>query len=374
MRVLLTTDTVGGVWTYTRELTEGLLSLTDTPWPSSASAAFQILSNNSGPRESLASTATAFTTTRLMLRWNGCPRITWPTSMAPRFSSVSLPTSRRPSFHTNQFCFGRLDLSIPTLVAAHSDVLSWADACIPDGLPPSPWLTKYQDLVQQGLNAADVIVAPTYWMLNALAARVSLPSRQRVIANGRTLRLPQPAPTRLPQAVSAGRLWDPAKNVAMLQQVRACPVFIAGAGLVPDEHSSGTATLLGNLPEADLLHLFRSSRVYIAASLYEPFGLAPLEAALCGCAIVANNIPSLREVWGNAALYFASLAELEQHLLTLTRHDDIFLRQQHLSTERARALTAASMTVNYLALYDELCCSPQLSSATTERSTLTHVH
>jgi len=37
---------------------------------------------------------------------------------------------------------------------------------------------------------------------------------------------------------------------------------------------------------------------------YEPFGLAPLEAALSRCAIVANDIPSLREVWGSAAMYF----------------------------------------------------------------------
>ena len=36
---------------------------------------------------------------------------------------------------------------------------------------------------------------------------------------------------------------------------------------------------------------------------YEPFGLSPLEAALAGCALVLGDIPSLREVWGDAALY-----------------------------------------------------------------------
>jgi glycosyltransferase involved in cell wall biosynthesis len=44
--------------------------------------------------------------------------------------------------------------------------------------------------------------------------------------------------------------------------------------------------------------------MYIATSRYEPFGLAPVEAALSRCAIVANDIPTFREVWGDDAVYF----------------------------------------------------------------------
>ena len=56
--------------------------------------------------------------------------------------------------------------------------------------------------------------------------------------------------------------------------------------------------MLGPLAEEDLLALFQESAIYLCTSRYEPFGLAPLEAALCGCAVVANDIESLREVWG----------------------------------------------------------------------------
>jgi glycosyltransferase involved in cell wall biosynthesis len=55
-------------------------------------------------------------------------------------------------------------------------------------------------------------------------------------------------------------------------------------------------------------------------SLYEPFGLAPLEAALRGCALVLSDIGSFRELWDGCAAFFprgdaevlaAVLAELE---------------------------------------------------------------
>jgi glycogen synthase len=62
---------------------------------------------------------------------------------------------------------------------------------------------------------------------------------------------------------------------------------------------------LGFLPKDQLASLYRRASVCLAPSSYEPFGLAPAEAALAGCAVVANDIPSYREVWGGAASYFA---------------------------------------------------------------------
>ncbi len=352
MRVLLTTDTVGGVWTYTRELTEGLLN---------SDHAVALVSFGRLPDAEQQLWAALLTSrsggdfcyhpSALPLEWMPDNHLAYEPGAAllRRVADDFAPTL----LHANQFCYGRLNLSIPTLLVAHSDVLSWADACAPTQLPASSWLAQYRRLVQQGLDGADVLVAPTRSMLNALAAHFTPSPCCRVIANGRSIQLPQPAPSRQPQAVSAGRLWDPAKNLAMLQQVRSCPVLIAGAS---HNDASGTASTKspGNLPEAELLHLFRSSRIYIAASLYEPFGLAPLEAALCGCAIVANDIPSLREVWGGAALYFTNVADLELHLTALIDNDDLFHEMQRRCTDRARALNAEAMTANYLSLYDEL--------------------
>ena len=70
----------------------------------------------------------------------------------------------------------------------------------------------------------------------------------------------------------------------------------------------------GPQTEAQLRALYSRASIYAATARYEPLGMAALEAAFSRCAIVANDIPSFREVWGDAALYFrtndaASLAD-----------------------------------------------------------------
>src|SRR5262249_40439508 len=57
--------------------------------------------------------------------------------------------------------------------------------------------------------------------------------------------------------------------------------------------------------EGQIVQTLGRSSIYAATSQYEPFGLAPLEAALSRCALVASDIPSFRELWDGAAVFFA---------------------------------------------------------------------
>jgi glycosyltransferase involved in cell wall biosynthesis len=103
--------------------------------------------------------------------------------------------------------------------------------------------------------------------------------------------------------VAAGRMWDEAKNLGALDRAAArldCPVLVCGeaAGARPQH-----ARLLGRVSSDELAERLARARVFAAPARYEPFGLAALEAALAGCALVLGEIPSLREVWGDAALY-----------------------------------------------------------------------
>ncbi len=356
MRVLLTTDTIGGVWTFTKELASELLArghavalVSFGRSPSTAQSAWcEAVHATHGQRFRYeASTAP--------LEWmqsNAHAR----TAAAPLLLRIAEEFSP-DLLHSNQFCFGSLPISIPRLITAHSDVLSWADACRPNGLEPSPWLSQYQSLVQTGLTAATAIAAPTHWMLEALHRHFTLTAPTHVILNGRTppeTDTPPPAPRRL-QAVSAGRLWDEAKDIALLAQV-ASPIPILVAGEHRHEAANapahlGPVQLLGPLEEPALQTLFQASSIYIATSIYEPFGLAPLEAAQHGCAILARDIPSLREVWGTAALYFQDAATLSHLLHHVATSENALLQARHASQTRARQLTAARMANQYLDLY-----------------------
>ena len=365
MRILLTTDTVGGVWTFTQDLAEellrcghfvGLLSFGREPSALQSQACEQLgacyghrfhYESSTVPLEWMEGNERACS--------EGTPAL------------LDLATSFRADLvHSSQFCFGDLPLSIPVVITAHSDVLSWAAACRPQGLEPSAWLDRYCSLVSRGLARAAAVVAPTQWMGDALSKHFSSSTAPRIILNGRTVDSTRHGSKRL-QAVSVGRLWDEAKNLALLHEVRSpIPILVAGEQRFGSaEASAGSAHLafLGVLPEWEVLALFKESSIYVAPSRYEPFGLAPLEAAQCGCALLLNDLLSFREIWGEAALYFRDAASLSHLLATLS--PDSIAEAQERSQERARQLTATRMAEQYESLYREL-----LASASADRKEL----
>jgi len=59
----------------------------------------------------------------------------------------------------------------------------------------------------------------------------------------------------------------------------------------------------GYLPDADLVHVYRNALMFVYPSLYEGFGIPPLEAMHCGCATIVSDTSSLPEVCADASLY-----------------------------------------------------------------------
>ena len=86
-------------------------------------------------------------------------------------------------------------------------------------------------------------------------------------------------------------------------------VIAGGEGWLMDEtfsfiNKSGIADrlrLTGYLGDEDLCALYSSCRIFIYPSLYEGFGLPPLEAMACGAPVIAGRIPALQETLGDAA-------------------------------------------------------------------------
>jgi len=64
----------------------------------------------------------------------------------------------------------------------------------------------------------------------------------------------------------------------------------------------------GHVSADELVALYRSAACLVFPSLYEGFGLPPLEAMACGCPVVCSNATSLPEVCGDAAEYFDPLS------------------------------------------------------------------
>jgi glycogen(starch) synthase len=354
MRILMTTDTVGGVWSFTKELSGEFLR------NGCAVALVSLGRKPSNAQQAWAAEQSSCWETRFRYDALDTP-LEWMNENGRAFSEAAPVLARvAEEFRadlllSSQYCFGALECDIPRAVVAHSDVLSWAEACRPNGLEPSKWLNTYCTMVQEGLIGADAVVAPTRWMLDALGKNFDLPREQDVLVNGRTLAELDFASTRKMQAITAGRLWDEAKNLKMLEKVDSpIPLLIAGE----KEYESASLAvggadirILGALAEDELLTLFRESGIYVCTSKYEPFGLAPLEAALCGCAVLANDIAPLREVWGDAALYFSGPESLSSWLWRLSDHPWLLNEAREIAGSRAREFTAERMAAGYLKLF-----------------------
>ncbi len=83
-------------------------------------------------------------------------------------------------------------------------------------------------------------------------------------------------------------------------------------------HEPPGVTRVGEVADAQLKALYAHALALVFPSLYEGFGLPPLEAMACGCAVAASRAASLPEVCGEAALYFDPL-DVDDMVATLQR-------------------------------------------------------
>jgi glycogen(starch) synthase len=347
VRLILTTDTVGGVWTFTKELATELLLRGHEIW---------LVSFGRPPSFGHQEHVTAlqhqypgsfrYTSSEAPLEW-------MQTNEAAFDGGAKLLLALDESFHPDaylfgQFCYGALPVKARKVVTAHSDVLSWAVACGETLDENSAWMRTYRELVWRGLSEADAVVSPTAAYLSDLRTHFpGLPDTQQVIPNGRSI-APIFLETRNLQAVTAGRMWDKAKNLRVLFGTTfAMPIVMAGEFDDQCVVSSSRLRWIGQQNEAELFRLFRRSAVYLCTSVYEPFGLAPLEAALCGCAVIAMDIPSLREVWGTGALYFHDSDSLAVLLKHLSESPEALSQAKSMSYKRATFYTTARMADRY---------------------------
>ncbi|HEX5217941.1 MAG TPA: glycosyltransferase family 4 protein [Verrucomicrobiae bacterium] len=333
-RILMTTDPIGGVWTYTMELCEVLAehevhvllaSMGETPRPDQR-AQVQRLPN------------VEFAESEFRLEWMDSP---WKDVDDAGEWLLELERGFNPDVvHLNGYAHGALHFRSPKLIVAHSCVLSWWRAVKSSPIPHR--CREYTRRVRAGLLGASMLVAPTRAMLIGLEAQYAPFLSGEVIYNGRN---PEKFKVRTKEEriLGVGRLWDEAKNISMLAEIAPqlpWPVFVAGECNGPDGQrlNSRNLQVVGRLTESGLIDEYERSAIFAAPARYEPFGLSVLEAALAGCALVLGDIPSLRELWSGAAEFVnpsdrTALRDRIRHLIKRP------LRRQALADKaRGRAL------------------------------------
>ncbi|NDW07353.1 glycosyltransferase [Jiella sp. 40Bstr34] len=300
-RVMMTTDAVGGVWRYSVDLAGSLNE-----------AGIEVVLACLGPapsedkrREVEALKATRLVALDLPLDWmadgpealDGVPSrlVALADETGADLLHLNLPSQA-----------AGMETARPVVVVSHSCVVTWWAAMRGEPLP-SEW-TWQRDLNEAGFARADAVIAPSRAHAAALGAAYASTRPVRTVPNAITPPAQKRRSPKQPFVFAAARWWDESKNAALLDAVAveiSWPVKAAGAcrGDNGQSFAFAHAAALGERPFAETKALMAAAGIFVSPSLYEPFGLAVLEAATAGAALVLADNATYRELWGGAARF-----------------------------------------------------------------------
>jgi glycosyltransferase involved in cell wall biosynthesis len=353
LRILVTADAVGGVWQYSTDLARGLSRL-----------GIETVLVVMGPSPSEAQRAAASDIEGLELVDTGLP-LDWladdSASLRKAAAAIAALAADRDvdlvQLNTPALA-AETTFGVPVVAVQHSCVATWWEAVHGTELPEDfAWRTA---LVRAGLHAADVVVAPTAAFGAATKRVYDLPEAPRTVHNGRS---PFPLPRQAPHdfVFTAGRLWDEGKNLGTLDAAAGgIPVPVRAAG--PRQGPNGASVMfdnihcLGNLGDEELARWLSAKPVFVSAALYEPFGLAVLEAASAGCPLILSDIPTFRELWDEVAIFVPARDEraFTRAIADLVSDDFERAVMGRAARERASLYTPDAMASQMAAIYRSL--------------------
>lgn len=332
----MTTDAVGGVWQYSTDLARQL-----------ARGGYEVSLAVLGPGPDEAQRRCAAGIDGVQLLETGLP-LDWMCEGADEARQAAQSLARLADacgadiIHCNSPALaGAADFPVPVVAVAHGCIATWWQAAKAEPLDPA--FRWHREMMRDGLLAADVVVAPSASFAATLQSTYRLPQRPLVVHNGRPPSASGMGGRRsLDAALTIGRMWDPVKNAALLDAVAGMIGlrFLAAGPLCSphgEEITFAHIQALGQVPSPALNELLALRPIAVSAARFEPFGLAVLEAASAGCALVLSDIATFRELWDGAAL-FADPDDAEGFAAAITRvHGDPALRQQLGTAAQARA-------------------------------------
>ncbi|MDO5575800.1 MAG: glycosyltransferase family 4 protein [Fibrobacter sp.] len=346
-RVLMTTDTIGGVWTYTVDLVKEYQK---------RGIEVALATMGSLPTKSQVLQIAGIHNVELFessykLEWMDNP---WKDIEDASEWLLELELITHPDIiHLNGYAFSGLPWHAPVVVTAHSCVCSWFGEVKRTEVPS--YLDEYKKMVKRGLLAANRVVVPSLYMSQMLKRYYGINRDMSVIYNGRDPL--QFVPQRKePYIFTSGRFWDEAKNIKNLCDIAPelkWPVVAAGE---TKKNELKNLKQLGVVSPKEIADLMGRASVFVSMSLYEPFGYCVLEAALSGCPLVLSDIESFKEIWKDAAIYVNpndknALKETLKELICSEKLREEYSIRAH---ERSLKYTSYVMSCQYLNLYRDM--------------------
>lgn len=353
MQILMTTDTLGEVWPYSLNLARALKPF---------NVHIHLASMGAIPGESQKEEIEKLKNVTLhssnwQLEWMNNP---WDEVEAAGHWLKYLQSEIRPDLiHLNHYSLAALPWKSPVVLVAHGSLLGWWEAL--KGTPPPEGYQAYRIKVNRGIQAASMVVAGTTSTLEELRRLYGPIARTQLIHH--SIINPQPTPgAKQPFILAHGSREQETDRPDFCESLAAhgllWPLLVFDERQTAGEQQTSTPNLhrLGQLSRQALTERMAQAAVYLHPLRYDPFGLTVLEAAHAGCALVLADIPVMRELWQDAALFIdvtdAATAHKQIEGLLKNKKQRQVLAQK--ARVRARQYNAAIQGRQYYSLYQEL--------------------
>ncbi len=121
-------------------------------------------------------------------------------------------------------------------------------------------------------------------------------------------------------------------------------------------HIHEKVIFLGYIPLEDLPGLYNAADLFVYPSLYEGFGLPPLEAMQCGTPVITSNVSSLPEVVGKDGMMIDPLDKngLSQMLIKILTDDEYYQYQKEYGKERSKLFSWKKTAEKTYATYKDV--------------------
>jgi len=108
--------------------------------------------------------------------------------------------------------------------------------------------------------------------------------------------------------------------------------------------------------EEELAVLYTGATVFVFPSIYEGFGLPPLEAMACGCAVISSNTSSMPEVLGDACLYFNpyDMNQISKTILEILHSETLREKLQKKGFEKVKSYSLEKMVNSLIKIFESV--------------------
>jgi glycosyltransferase involved in cell wall biosynthesis len=193
--------------------------------------------------------------------------------------------------------------------------------------------------------------------------------------------MPLPPGVKEPFVLAVGNL-EPRKNLGRLLEAFAAVVHdggfegqlvlvgkgAGGAEILSRARAQGLESrvvLTGFVTEGELVLLYNRAKLFVYPSLYEGFGLPPIEAMACGCPVVASNASVLPETLGDAALLVdpLSVGDLTRAMAAVLEGDALAGQLVKKGIDRSRSLSWHETARRTRAVYQDVLMTREKSKS-----------